>query len=40
MKGPSKKSKHYQDYGSEDDSEYGTGLDEEEKAALRLLGPE
>ena len=40
MKGPSKKSRGKQDYDSEDDEELGDALDEEEKAALRMLSPE
>jgi hypothetical protein len=38
MKGPQKRRGH--DYDSEDESEYGASLDEEEKAALRMLNPE
>lgn len=38
LKGPSKKKEQY---GSEEESgESGSGLDEEEKAALRMLNPE
>lgn len=41
LKGPSKKKRNaQQDYDSEEDSEYGSGLDEEEKAALRMLSPD
>ena len=40
LKGPSKKKQKQQEYDSEEDSEYGSGLDEEEKAALRMLSPE
>ena len=39
LKGPSKKKKN-QEYDSEEDSDYGSGLDEEEKAALRMLSPD
>ena len=40
LKGPAKKKGRNQEYDSEEDSDYASGLDEEEKAALRMLSPD